>query len=205
MTSHPKDISSELIDVMAKNPQICNQLHLPVQSGSDRILKKMNRHYGRERYLSIIKEAKEKIPGLSMTTDIIVGFPGETEEDFNDTLSLVEESRYDQAFTFIYSKRTGTPAATYPDQVPEDVIKHRFERLLEVQNRISREINDGYLGKTVEVLCEGLSKTNADKYTGRTPGNKIVNFSADSDVTGKIVNVKIDNVQTWSLEGEIIK
>ena len=204
MTSHPKDISEELIEVMAREPQITKQLHLPVQSGSDRLLAKMNRHYGREKYLDIIRRVREKIPGISITTDIIVGFPGETEEDFRDTLSLVNEVRYDQAFTFIYSKRTGTPAATYPDQVPEDVVKNRFERLLELQNRISREINDEYLGKTVEVLCEGNSKTNIDRYTGRTTGNKIVNFTAPYNVTGKFVKVKIESAETWSLFGSVI-
>ncbi len=203
MTSHPKDLSQELIDVMARYPAICNQLHLPVQSGSTRILQKMNRRYTKEQYLGLIEKVREKMPEITLTTDIIVGFPGETEEDFAETLDLVEKVRYDNAFTFIYSKRTGTPAASYPDQIPSEVVKERFERLLALQNRISREINDTYDGKTVEVLAEGLSNTNKERYTGRTEGGKIVNFISQKDVTGKIVKVKLNNIQTWSLEGEI--
>lgn len=204
LTSHPKDLSDEVLNVMAENARICRQLHLPVQSGSSRLLAKMNRHYTKEQYLEIVKKARERMPEIGLTTDIIVGFPGETEEDFSETLALVAEARYDQAFTFIYSKRTGTPAAKYPDQVPEEVVKERFDRLLELQNRISREINEKFDGAVLEVLCEGKSKTNEDKYTGRTSGNKIVNFDSETDVTGKIVNVKIDSVQTWSLEGKVI-
>lgn len=204
MTSHPKDISLEVIETMARNPQIMNQLHLPVQSGSDGLLKKMNRHYTKEQYLGIINKAREMMPDISLTTDIIVGFPGETEEDFAETLDLVEKARYDQAFTFIYSKRNGTPAAKFPNQVPEDVVKERFERLLDLQNRISHEINENFSDTTVEVLCEGRSKTNLSKFTGRTPGNKIVNFTAPRDVTGEIVMVHIDNIQTWSLEGSLV-
>ncbi|MBR5059889.1 MAG: tRNA (N6-isopentenyl adenosine(37)-C2)-methylthiotransferase MiaB [Clostridia bacterium] len=201
MTSHPKDLSPRLIDVMAANPAICRQLHLPVQSGSTSLLKKMNRKYTREDYLRTIKLVKERIPGIALSTDIIVGFPGETEEDFEDTLSLIEEVRFDQAFTFIYSPRAGTPAATYGDRVPDNVIKDRFERLLTVQNRISREINDAFLGRTVRVLCEGLSKTDLSRFTGRTEGNKIVNFTSRGDPCGRFVNVEITGIQTWSLEG----
>lgn len=205
MTSHPKDISDRLIAVMAEFPQICNQLHLPVQSGSTGLLKRMNRHYTREQYLETVKKVREQNPGIALTTDIIVGFPGETDEDFEDTLSLVEQVRFDQAYTFIYSRREGTPAAKYPDQVPQDVVKERFDRLLALQNRISKEINDGYLGEVVEVLCEGRSKTNLSRYTGRTGGNKIVNFRSPSDVTGKLVTVKIENVQTFFLEGTVLE
>lgn len=204
MTSHPKDISEELIDVIAENKQVCNQLHLPIQSGSTRILKEMNRKYTKEQYLDIIKKVREKVPDISISTDIIVGFPGEREEDFNETLSVVEAVRFDMAYTFIYSRRTGTPAAKYPDQVPEDVTKARFDRLLELQNSISREINEGYVGKTVDVLVEGTSRTSEDRYTGRTEGNKIVNFAAEEDLTGKIIPVKIDSAQTWSLYGSVI-
>ena len=201
MTSHPKDLSPRLIDVMASNPKICSQLHLPVQSGSTRLLKRMNRKYTREDYLATIKLVKEKMPGIALSTDIIVGFPGETEEDFEDTLTLLEEVRCDQAFTFIYSPRTGTPAAAYDGRVPDDVIKNRFERLLAVQNRISREINDTFLGRTVNVLCEGPSKTDPSKFTGRTEGNKIVNFTCADNPCGKFVDVEITGIQTWSLEG----
>lgn len=204
MTSHPKDLSPELIDVMSAHDAVCSQLHLPVQAGSTPILKRMNRRYTKEQYLELIEKVREKMPDITLTTDIIVGFPGETEEDFEETLDLVSKVRYDNAFTFIYSKRTGTPAASYPDQVPDDVVKERFDRLLVLQNRISREINDTYEGKTVEVLAEGLSNTNKDRYTGRTSGGKIVNFTSSRDVTGKLVKVKIENIQTWSLEGAMI-
>lgn len=204
MTSHPKDLSPELIDVMANHPAICSQLHLPVQSGSTEILRRMNRHYSREQYIKLIESARAKIPDVSITTDIIVGFPGETEEDFEETLNLVRQIRYDSAFTFIYSKRTGTPAASYPEQVPEDIVKKRFARLLTLQNLISREINDSCVGKTFTVLAEGISRTNKNRYTGRTEGNKIVNFISDTEVTGRLVKVKIESAQTWSLEGTMI-
>ncbi|HOA30925.1 MAG TPA: tRNA (N6-isopentenyl adenosine(37)-C2)-methylthiotransferase MiaB [Clostridia bacterium] len=207
MTSHPKDLSDELIEVMANNERICRHLHLPVQSGSTRILEKMNRKYTKEKYLELVKKVKERIPGIALSTDIIVGFPGETEEDFNETLSVVEEVRFDSAFTFIYSKRTGTPAARFEDQIPEEVAKERFNRLLELQNRISREINESYVGRRVEVLVEGLSRTNDKKYTGRTEGNKVVNFDRmdeNIDLSGRIVTVRIDSAQTWSLNGTLV-
>lgn len=208
MTSHPKDLSDDLIEVMAKYEQICRHLHLPVQSGSTRILGRMNRKYTKEKYLDLVRKVKEKIPGIALSTDIIVGFPGETEEDFNETLSVVEEVRFDSAFTFIYSKRTGTPAAKFEDQIPEEVTKDRFNRLLESQNRISREINESFVGRNVEVLVEGLSRTNVRKYTGRTEGNKVVNFDRiddNLDLTGRIVTVRIDSAQTWSLNGTFVK
>ncbi|MBQ8827580.1 MAG: tRNA (N6-isopentenyl adenosine(37)-C2)-methylthiotransferase MiaB [Clostridia bacterium] len=201
MTSHPKDLSDELIDVMARYPNICNQLHLPVQSGSSEILKRMNRRYTKEKYLELVQKVYDRIPGVALSTDVIVGFPGETEEDFEETLDLFKKVRYEMAFTFIYSKRTGTPAASYPDQVADDVVKDRFERLLDVQNKISREINEECVGKTFDVLVEGLSRTSDTHYTGRTEGNKIVNFTCDRDFTGKIIPVKIVSAQTWSLDG----
>lgn len=201
MTSHPKDLSDELIEVMAKYKNICNQLHLPVQSGSTDILRRMNRKYSAEQYLALIEKIRGKIPDVVLSTDVIVGFPGETEQDFADTLALMEQVRYDMAFTFIYSKRKGTPAAEYENQVPEDAVKERFDRLIEVQNRIDREINENYVGKTVEVLAEGRSRTNPDKYTGRTEGNKIVNFTSNRDVTGTFVQVRIEEAATWSLNG----
>lgn len=204
MTPHPKDLSDELIDVMARNPQICRQLHLPVQSGSTSLLKKMNRHYTREQYLDLVDRIRAKIPDIALSTDVIVGFPGETDEDFEDTYTLFEKVRYDMAYTFIYSKRTGTPAATW-EQVPEDVVKARFDRLLDLQNRIDREINDTYEGKTVEVLVEGPSKNNPDKFCGRTSGNKVVNFTCDEKYAGKIIKVKITEAATWNLNGEALK
>ena len=200
MTSHPKDISDELLEVMAKNKQICKQLHLPVQSGSTPLLKKMNRHYTREQYLETVEKTRKLMPDIAISTDVIVGFPGETDEDFEDTMTLFERVRYDMAFTFIYSKRSGTPAATW-EQVPEDVVKARFDRLLELQNRIDREINDTFEGKTIEVLVEGRSKTNPDRFAGRTEGNKIVNFTCGRDRTGEIIKVKITEAATWNLNG----
>lgn len=203
MTSHPKDLSDELIDVMAKHKNICRQLHLPVQSGSSEILKRMNRRYDKEKYLSLVEKVRAKIPDIALSTDVIVGFPGESEEDFAETLDLFEKVRYDMAFTFIYSKRTGTPAATYPDQIPEDVVKDRFERLLKTQNDICRELNEACVGKTLDVLVEGISRTSNSHYTGRTDSNKIVNFTCNKDYTGKIIPIKITSAQTWSLEGEV--
>ncbi len=204
MTSHPKDLSDELIFKMAKLKKVCLHLHLPIQSGSTRILEEMNRKYTKEQYLELVDKVKRNIPGIALTTDIIVGFPGETEDDFKDTLDVLEKVSFDSAYTFLYSKRTGTPAASMPKQVDEETKKDRFQRLLDVQNRISKEINDGYLGKVVEVLVEGTSKNNPDKFTGRTDTNKIVNFSCDSSKIGQLVNVRVDSVQTWSLEGEVI-
>ncbi|WP_010243508.1 tRNA (N6-isopentenyl adenosine(37)-C2)-methylthiotransferase MiaB [Acetivibrio cellulolyticus] len=204
MTSHPKDLSDELIFAMRDLNKVCEHLHLPFQSGSTRILKEMNRKYSKEDYLNLLEKVKINIPGISLTSDIIVGFPGETEEDFQDTLDVVEKGRFDQIYSFLYSKRTGTPAAKSVDQVPEEVKKERFQRLMEVQNRISNEINHEYLDKEIEVLVEGESKTNDKIYTGRTRENKIVNFDGNSEMIGKLVRVKIDTVKTWSLEGKVL-
>ena len=203
MTSHPKDLSPQLIRAIAEEPKICSQLHLPVQSGSTSELKRMNRKYTRERYLELVGEVRRAIPDITLSTDIMIGFPGETEEEFEDTLSLLKEVRFDAAFTFIYSKRQGTPAASWPDQVPEDVVNARFSRLLETQNRICMEKNEAMVGKTVSVLVEGKSRTNEDRLTGRTEGNKIVNFVTEgAEVSaGDIVPVKITGAETWSLEG----
>ncbi|MBO5077132.1 MAG: tRNA (N6-isopentenyl adenosine(37)-C2)-methylthiotransferase MiaB [Clostridia bacterium] len=207
MTSHPKDLSPELIRAMAEEPKVCKQLHLPVQSGSTSELKRMNRKYTREQYIDLVRRVREAIPDITLTTDIMVGFPGETEEEFADTLKLVEEVRFDNAFTFIYSRRQGTPAAERPDQVPEDVVKRRFGELLEAQNRISREKNEALLGQTLTVLVEGPSKTNPERLTGRTEGNKVVNFVVPAGVNvteGEFVEVRIDSIQTWSLEGTVL-
>lgn len=204
MTSHPKDLSDELIYAMRDCKKVCEHLHLPVQSGSTRVLKEMNRQYSKEQYLDMIAKIKEQVPGIALTTDIIVGFPGETEEDFEETLDVVEKAQYDMAYTFLYSKRTGTPAAKSPDQIPEAVKKQRFDRLLELQNRVSKEINDPLLNTEVEVLVEGLSRNSATTYTGRTRTNKIVNFKGSENLIGKLVKVRIEKVQTWSLEGVIV-
>ena len=204
MTSHPKDISSELIEVMANEEKICNQLHLPVQSGSDRVLKLMNRKYTKEQYLDIVKAVRKAIPDIVLTTDIIVGFPGETNEDFAETLNILREVEYDTIFSFIYSKRKGTPAAEMADCLT-DAEKHRnFERMLKVQNEISKRKNDAYVGTIQKVLVEGISKTNIDTLTGRTEGGKVVNFDGSEELVGQMVNIKITNSQTWSLFGEIV-
>lgn len=168
MTSHPKDLSDRLIDAMAECGKVCEHLHLPFQSGSDRILKTMNRKYTKEGYLSLVRKLKDKIPDIRLTTDIIVGFPGETEGDFQDTLDIVEEVRYDSAFTFLYSVRQGTPAAKMKNQIDRETKQNRFDRLLKSVNKISADINRGYLNRVVEVLVEGPSKTDPDRLTGRT-------------------------------------
>lgn len=204
MTSHPKDISDELIEVMAREDKICKQLHLPVQCGSDRILKKMNRSYNREKYLDIVRKVREKMPNIVLTSDVIVGFPGETNEDFEGTMDILRQVEYDMIFSFIYSKRKGTPAAEMEDCLtPEE--KHRnFERMVEFQNEISKKKNDAYFGRTERVLVEGESKTNPEFLSGRTDGGKIVNFRGDSSLVGELVDVKITDVKTWSLLGEIL-
>lgn len=204
MTSHPKDISDELIEVMATEKKVARQLHLPVQSGSSRVLKLMNRRYTREKYLEIIKKVKERMPDIVLTTDIIVGFPGETNEDFEETMSILSEVRYDMIFSFIYSKRKGTPAAEMPDCLTDKEKHANFDRMIELQNIISKEKNDLYMGKTEEVLVEGASKTNANFMSGRTSGGKIVNFKGDESLVGKLVNVKITETKTWSLGGELV-
>ena len=204
MTSHPKDASHKLIDVMAANDKIAKHFHLPVQSGSDRLLKEMNRHYNREAYLSLIRYMREKMPDICLSTDIIVGFPGETEEDFEDTLSIVREVGYDMMYSFIYSKRTGTPAAEMENQIPEHITSERFARLIDTQNEISLTKNQPYTDKTVRVLVDGRSKNNPDKFSGRTEGNKIVLFDGDDSMTGKFVTVHITEAQTFALKGDVV-
>ncbi len=203
MSSHPKDISSELISVMAERENICNQLHLPVQSGSDRILKLMNRHYNTEHYLSIVDEVKSKIPDVTLTTDIIVGFPGETDEDFLKTVELLKTVRYDSIFSFIYSKRTGTPAEKMADVMTEEHKHENFSKMLEIQNEISLEKNKALIGSVQSVLVEGQSKTDHDKMSGRSEGGKLVHFSSDAVRPGDIVKVKIESVNTWTLSGKL--
>lgn len=205
MTSHPKDISDELIEVMAREEKICKQLHLPVQCGSDRILKKMNRSYTREKYLEIVKKVREKMPDIVLTSDVIVGFPGETNEDFEDTMSILKEVEYDMIFSFIYSKRKGTPAAEMEDCLTDEEKHRNFERMVEFQNVISKKKNDAYLGKHEKVLVEGLSKTNTEFLSGRTDGGKIVNFRGTENLVGKIVDIRITEVKTWSLLGELVE
>lgn len=207
MTSHPKDISRKLIDTMVSSERIMPHLHLPVQSGSDNILKKMNRGYSSGQYMDIVTYARSVMPDISITTDIIVGFPGESEVDFMKTLNLMGEVRFDSAFTFIFSPRKGTPAATFTDQVSEEVKKERFNRLIELQNKCSLESNIKTIGTIQEVLVEGISHNKSDALTGRTRHNKLVNFKFDDVLynEGDIVNVEITDAKTFSLEGKVIK
>ncbi len=204
MTSHPKDISPRLIEAMATCEHVMEHLHLPVQAGSNRILQAMNRRYTRERYLQLVDEIRTAIPDISLTTDIIVGFPGETEEDFADTLSLMETVRYDAAFTFAYSPRGGTPAAKMLEQVEEAVSKERLQRLNELQARISMERNQELIGSQQELLVEGPSKNDPSRLTGRTRGNKLVHFIGPEELSGQLVPVRITQAQTWNLFGELI-
>jgi len=199
-TSHPKDIKDELIEAIASLPKVCEHLHLPVQTGSDRILKLMNRHYTSAYYLDLVAKIREAVPEISLTTDLIVGFPGETEADFQATLELVDKVRFSSAFTFIYSPRLGTPAAKMPDQVPEAVKKDRIYRLIDLQNMISFEYMQAQVGKTEEVLVDELT-TKTGELSGRTRTNKQVIFSGSHDLLGKLVQVKITEAKTWTLRG----
>lgn len=205
MTSHPKDLSEDVIKAIKEGNKICEQIHLPVQSGSSRILKIMNRKYTREDYLNLIRKIKKEIPDVAISTDIIVGFPGETEEDFEETLSLVKEVEFDSAYTFIYSRRKYTPADKMEDQI-DDAVKHeRFNRLIEVINEASAKKNKEYEGKVVEVLVEGESKNDSTRLMGRTRTGKLVNFAGDKESIGKLVNVKINKANSFTLNGEEIK
>ena len=203
MTSHPKDISDKLIEAYGKCEKLCHYIHLPVQAGSSKVLKEMNRRYTRESYLEKIKKLREADPEIAISTDIIVGFPGETEEEFEETLSLCEEVRYDSAFTFLYSIRRGTPAEKFENQVPEEIKHERFNRLVDVINGISAEKNAAYVGKIEKVLVDGPSKTGSQTYNGRTETFKLVNFRGTPDMIGQIVNVEITSANTFSLEGRI--
>ena len=205
MTSHPKDLSDELIEVFRTGDKLCKNIHLPVQSGSTEIMQRMNRHYTRESYLEIVRKLREAVPEITISTDIIVGFPGETEEQFQDTLRMVEEVRYDSAFTFLYSIRKGTPAASYEEQIPEDVKHERFNRLVSMVDRISAEKNAKYEGRIERVLVEGPSKRDSNTLAGRTDGFKLVNFAGDPSLTGKFVDVEITRGKTFSLEGKLIE
>ena len=191
MTSHPKDLSDELIEVMKNSRKICRHIHLPLQSGSSRILKLMNRRYDKEKYLELVRKIREAMPDISLTTDIIVGFPGETEEDFLETMDVVEKVRYDSAFTFIYSKRTGTPAAVMEDQVPEDVVKDRFDRLLKKVQEIGREMSSRDTGTVQEVLVEEQNSQDPHLVTGRLTNNLLVHFPGDVSLIGQLCKVEL--------------
>lgn len=203
MTSHPKDLSDRLIQAYKDCDKLCRNIHLPVQSGSSSILKRMNRRYTKEDYLRLVERLRTAVPDITISTDIIVGFPGETEEDFLETLDLAEQVRYDSAFTFLYSIRKGTPAEKFEDQIPEDIKHERFNRLVDTINRISAEKNSEYVGTVQQVLVEGTSKNDIMTYSGRTDGFKLVNFKASEDLTGKTVPVRITESNTFSLVGEL--
>ena len=192
MTSHPKDLSDELIEVMKNSEKICRHMHLPLQSGSSRLLKIMNRRYTKEQYLALVEKLRNAIPDISLTTDIIVGFPGETEEDFRETLDVVRKVRYDSAFTFIYSKRTGTPAAVMENQVPEDVVKERFDRLLQKVQEISKRTSSRFEGQTMPVLVEQVNEQDSRLLTGRLSNNLLVHFPGTENLIGKIIDVKLE-------------
>ncbi|MDO5516689.1 MAG: tRNA (N6-isopentenyl adenosine(37)-C2)-methylthiotransferase MiaB [Clostridium sp.] len=205
MTSHPKDLNIDVIHAIRDCDKLCEQIHLPVQSGSDRILKIMNRHYTRDYYLNLAEEIRKDIPDVTFSTDLIVGFPGETEEDFQDTLDLVRQVKYDAAFTFIYSRRNHTPADKMENQIPEDVKHERFNRLVEAVNEGVIAGNKAMEGKIVEVLVEGHSKNDESRLTGRTRNSKLVNFPGCKELIGKLVNVKIVEAKSFSLIGEIVE
>ena len=203
MTSHPKDLSDELIEVLGKSKKICKHLHLPLQSGSSRILKEMNRHYTKEQYLELVKKIRAAVPDIALTTDIIVGFPGETEGDFLETMEVVKEVQYDSAFTFIYSKRTGTPAATKEDQVSPEVVKDRFDRLLHVVQEIGSQKAGALQGTVQKVLIEEINAQDEHLVTGRLSNNSVVHVPGGADLIGKIVNVSLDECKGFYYLGTL--
>ncbi len=203
VSPHPRDFTDDVIDVIARNPKIARSLHLPLQSGSTRVLKLMNRGYSKEQYIALAEKIKERIPGVSLTADIIVGFPQETEEDFMDTLDVVEKVGFETSFMFMYSIRKGTKAAVMEGQIDDEVKKDRLHRLMSLQNSISKKLSMEYEGKTERVLVEGPSKKNKDMLSSRTSTNKIVLFKGDPSLEGQFVNVKIKECKTWTLYGEL--
>ena len=205
MTSHPKDATKKLIDTMAAGRHIAKHFHLPMQAGSDKILNAMNRRYTFEKYISIVDYIREKMPDAVITSDIMVGFPGETEEDFCDTLKALRRAKFDMIFSFIYSPRKGTPAAESEEQVPDKVKSERFDRLLKCQNEISLMMNEPMVNKTVRVLCDGRSKNDPSVFSGRTEGNKIVFFDAEDADTGEFLEILIERAETFALWGKIVR
>ena len=204
MTSHPKDLSDELIEVIKTNPKISRHIHLPLQSGSSRILEEMNRHYTKEGYLALSEKIRKEIPDASITTDIIVGFPGETEEDFQDTLDVVRKVCFDSAFTFIYSRRSGTRAAEMPDQIPRDVSTDRLNRLLAVVSETAGSRNKLLEGTVQKVLVEGLNEKDPSLLTGRLSGNSVVHFKGPSTLIGTFVNVSLDEAKGFYYLGKLV-
>ena len=205
MTSHPKDLSDEVIDAVAAYPNICNNIHLPVQSGSTEILRRMNRRYTREDYLALVKRIREKLPDVGITTDIMVGFPGETDKDFEDTLDLVRQARYSSAFCFVYSRRKGTPAYSMENQIPYTVKRERITKLLACQNEVTKEISQTMLGKRYEVLVEGANTHYANTMCGRTESGRLVNFECDESYVGRFVDVQIEQAKSATLWGSVVK
>ena len=205
MTSHPKDLSDELIDVMANSKKICSHIHLPLQSGSSAILKKMNRCYDKEQYLSLVERIRNKMPDVSITTDIIVGFPGESYEDVLETIDVIEKAQFDNAFTFIYSKRTGTPAAAMENQVDEDTVKKHFDMVLEKVQEMARKRTSRFEGQTVSVLVEDINDQNSDYLDGRMSGNTIVHFKGDSKLIGEIVDVELTEFHGFYYDGKLVE
>ena len=205
MTSHPKDLSDELIEVMKNSKKICRHLHLPLQSGSSRILSAMNRRYDKEKYVELALKIRREIPDIALTTDIIVGFPQETDEQFEDTLSLYKYCEYDLAYTFIYSPRDGTPAARMTDDIDRETKEQRLYRLNEVVNEKALKQNQKYLDTVVEVLVDGVSKKDDTMLTGYTKHNKLINFKGNKENIGKIVKVKVIEAKTWALKGEEVE
>jgi tRNA-2-methylthio-N6-dimethylallyladenosine synthase len=204
MTPHPRDFTDKLIDAMSNLDKVCEQFHIPVQSGSNRILKEMNRGYTREDYIELINKIRAKNPNAAISTDTIIGFPGETEEDFQKTIELYNELQFDMAYTFKYSKRSGTPAAKRENQIPEELKKERLQYLMDLQSDISARKNKELVGETLEVLVDGTSKNNSDKLSGRTRTNKIVIFDGDENLTGQLVNVMIKKAHSWTLFGKLV-
>lgn len=205
ISPHPRDFTDDVIDVIAKNEKIARALHLPLQSGSSRVLKLMNRGYTKEEYMALASKIKSRIPGSSLTADIIVGFPGETDEDFEDTLDVVKKSRFENAFMFMYSPRKGTKAATMDGQLDESLKKQRLQKLIEVQKGVSKELSVEFIGNTEKVFVEGPSRKNKAVLSARTSTNKVVLFEGDSSLEGEFVEVKIVDAKTWTLYGELIK
>ncbi len=205
MTSHPKDASKKLIDTIASQEKIVKHLHLPFQAGNDRVLKVMNRKYDSKGYFELVSYAKEKIKNVGLTSDVIVGFPTETDEEFEDTLTMLKKVEFDSVYSFIYSPRKDTPAASMEGQIPDSVKKARFARLLEVQNGITKDLNSEYVGQTIKILVEGKSKTDENKYTGRNDKNRLVHIDGDDSLVGQFVNVKIEKADTFAMYGTVVK
>ena len=205
MTPHPKDLSDELIEGMKHSKKICKHIHLPLQSGSTKLLKAMNRQYTKEQYLALVDKIRKEIPDVALTTDIIVGFPGETEEDFLDTMDVVQKAEYDSAFTFIYSKRSGTPAAKMENQIPEDVVKDRFDRLLKQVQTIAAKKAERLTGKVEKVLVEEINEQDAHLVTGRLANNSVVHLPGNKDMIGKIYNVCLKECKGFYYLGETVE